>query len=632
MAQRVTRALLEEDAQCAQTALYWSLQCRIDYYMAVHLPSETQEMAKMVDAGLRECYAEVLGKDLLSPEGVTLRDGTPVTVDNGFQRDRALLKTRHGGLGYRLHEERCLFLNSLNNIAPLMVGGARPLWKELRGTLGGEKDFHPTEKERRWVTFFASESRYGAELRAEIIRMKDLYVQTCTEAGHEVPKEHGVFDAEPESFGVRVEEGGGEVHKLQRALMDTIKPLRAEGLKVRAEALHPNDARRAPYLQAGWSRTANTIYNNAPTQRKEFKLEEEFQTAALRNQAAPVRAIDSLNFCRFQTPNSANVSTRVDPFGNNLFLGSLKEEDADGVTRTRCRCNLRGRMRRSHDGFQNWVSHWLKVARIPHRGGAKGRPNTCKGMFSQECAQLEVPRKDGETDEEYEDRHEKLLNSIIADICIDLRHTELGDPTKELKALLGYQHLVDFKTLLPGQRYRADTDATTGSVVNGRQEEVSPDYEKKATKLDSHVPGDAATPFQDRLKTFGINGRVLGPTVGAWCEVSEDFDLILDLIAHALADEETSTIQVPHHQSVARQKSKLVADFGLMMHLTWARQLLDNREFVLVEGRHPSSDPNHGRDDAGYDSEEEERDLHHQDMYMNGGRNHHFGPPPTQEG
>ena len=38
VAQRVTRALLEEDAQCAQTALYWSIQCRIDYYMAVHLP------------------------------------------------------------------------------------------------------------------------------------------------------------------------------------------------------------------------------------------------------------------------------------------------------------------------------------------------------------------------------------------------------------------------------------------------------------------------------------------------------------------------------------------------------------------------------------------------------------------
>ena len=135
----------------------------------------------------------------------------------------------------------------------------------------------------------------------------------------------------------------------------------------------------------------------------------------------------------------------------------------------------------------------ITVPRIPHRGEAKGRPNTCKGMFSQECAQLEVPRKDGETDEEYEDRHEKLLNSIIADICIDLRHTELGDPTKELKALLGYQHLVDFKTLFPGQRYRADTDGTTDSVVNSRQVEVSPDYEKKAKKLGSSgrpwVPG-----------------------------------------------------------------------------------------------------------------------------------------------
>ena len=47
---------------------------------------------------------------------------------------------------------------------------------------------------------------------------------------------------------------------------------------------------------------------------------------------------------------------------------------------------------------------------------------------------------------------------------------------------------------------------------------------------------------------------------------------------------------------------------------------------------HPSSDPNHGQDDAGYDSEEEERDLHHQDVYMNGGRDRHFGPPHKQEG
>ena len=75
--------------------------------------------------------------------------------------------------------------------------------------------------------------------------------------------------------------------------------------------------------------------------------------------------------------------------------------------------------------------------------------------------------------------------------------------------------LFDIKTLLPGSRYRNDKDGTTSSVVNARQEEMSPDYEKKAAKLDSHVPGDDNTPFQDKLKTFRVNGPALGPTVGA---------------------------------------------------------------------------------------------------------------------
>ena len=67
-------------------------------------------------------------------------------------------------------------------------------------------------------------------------------------------------------------------------------------------------------------------------------------------------------------------------------------------------------------------------------------------------------------------------------------------------------------------------------MVNARQEEVSPDYKKKAGKLDSHVPGDDNTSFQDKLKTFGVNGRALGPTVGAWCETSTDFDLLVELM------------------------------------------------------------------------------------------------------
>ena len=70
---------------------------------------------------------------------------------------------------------------------------------------------------------------------------------------------------------------------------------------------------------------------------------------------------------------------------------------------------------------------------------------------------------------------------------------------------------------------------------------------------------------------------MLGPTVGSWCETSSGFDLLVELIAHVLADKETSVVRVAHHQAVARQRQKLVADFGVAMHIAWARHMLDNR-------------------------------------------------------
>ena len=53
---------------------------------------------------------------------------------------------------------------------------------------------------------------------------------------------------------------------------------------------------------------------------------------------------------------------------------------------------------------------------------------------------------------------------------------------------------------------------------------------------------------------------MLAPVVGTWCETSDDFDLLIELIAHALADKETSMLRVAHDQAVARQRQKLTAD------------------------------------------------------------------------
>ena len=77
---------------------------------------------------------------------------------------------------------------------------------------------------------------------------------------------------------------------------------------------------------------------------------------------------------------------------------------------------------------------------------------------------------------------------------------------------------------------------------------------------------------------------------------------------------------------MARQWQKLVADFGVTMHIAWARHMLDNREFVIGGSTQPSTEPVragvHGLDG----SAAEENDNYHRGAYMND-RNHASGAP-----
>ena len=177
--------------------------------------------------------------------------------------------------------------------------------------------------------------------------------------------------------------------------------------------------------------------------------------------------------------------------------------------------------------------------------------------------------------------------------------------------------------MVPGEGYRRAA-ASVAAHANWRQAEVTKGYARKAQECDAAVPGDD-TPFTDKLKSYGTEGRVLGPTVGCWCETSSDFDLLVELIAHVLADKETSVVRVAHHQAVARQRQKLVADFGVAMHIAWARHMLDNRELVVGGGTQPSTEPVRA---GGLDGSAaaEERDNFHRDAHMND-RNHASGAP-----
>lgn len=109
-------------------------------------------------------------------------------------------------------------------------------------------------------------------------------------------------------------------------------------------------------------------------------------------------------------------------------------------------------------------------------------------------------------------------------------------------------------------------------------------------------------------------------------------DVLVELIAHVLADKETSLVRVEHQQAVAGQRQKLVADFGVAMHIAWARHMLDNREFVSG-GAQPNTEPclisnTESARGGGLAAlaTAEERDNYHWDVHMND-RNHAFGAP-----
>ena len=88
----ITEALADESAQCASTAIYYSLQCRADFLLGMHLPSETRTLAAKVDDALRKAYARCFGADLLNAEGTWERQEDPT-----FHRDLMGLKASAGG-------------------------------------------------------------------------------------------------------------------------------------------------------------------------------------------------------------------------------------------------------------------------------------------------------------------------------------------------------------------------------------------------------------------------------------------------------------------------------------------------------------------------------------------------------
>jgi hypothetical protein len=44
----------------------------------------------------------------------------------------------------------------------------------------------------------------------------------------------------------------------------------------------------------------------------------------------------------------------------------------------------------NHDAFVDILSYWLAKASIPHKGGWRGRPRSCKGLFTHIAHQINL--------------------------------------------------------------------------------------------------------------------------------------------------------------------------------------------------------------------------------------------------
>ena len=447
-----------------------------------------------------------------------------------------------------------------------MVGttaAAPGLWPSLAPILGADS-FKEGHEETRWEAFFSSGSKWAQELESEIERVKALRQSALAAAGRSAnAPASAVFDTPTEGFG-------NGVKKLQRHLFDDIRGHEAKAMGRRASQLPRDDQRKLAFEQSSECRFSNVLFVGMPSRHNRF-TNNEFHVAVQSVMGAPLSLLkQAIGLPIKSTTNGP--TPKVDPFGNNL---------------KKLRAALGGGTTRNHNSFVDRLSYWLSRARVPHRGGNKGKPQSCKDLFNRintnNCQEGEERQRD--------------LQEIIPDIVIDGRFLPSSLDGVGATLLRGVRTLVDVKTKSCDLKYPAAL-GDPATVAKKRQKQVNDDYHKRAAKLDEKLGTAAGStgPFEKELNQYGQKGRVAGPVVGAFAETSPDTYAIADLVASVLAAEHCSFYSEKPSEAKALFSQQLYRSLGLTAHLGWARLLVDrHRDLVQVPaaaGQHTSGSRN----------------------------------------
>ena len=139
-----------------------------------------------------------------------------------------------------------------------------------------------------------------------------------------------------------------------------------------------------------------------------------------------------------------------------------------------------------------------------------------------------------------------------------------------------------------------------GTAVERRQERGASDYERRARDLDRQVPGHQPNeegPFTKELKSYGDNGRVLIPVVGAFAEMSSDAHAIAELCASLQADRYCAYHKSQPTAVRGMFRQRIYHTWGLRMHRGWARLLHDRLQDLVIKPKAKRHCRDHNRDE-----------------------------------
>jgi len=316
-----------------------------------------------------------------------------------------------------------------------------------------------------------------------------------------------------------------------------------DGLLKDARALTRDDQRGLAFLSTHTDEFANS-FPLALTGAEDAFSPREFQVAIARKLGVPVNLL--LPYVGSTVRSSGNShKTNVDPYG---------VASATGVSGDHTR--------RHHDLIVSEVVRLLSDAGIRAKGGHTG---SCKGIFAK-CIDARLLNEDGQ----------RLLQGIIPDILIDGRNCGSGPFSGMSNRLVGRQTLVEHKTL-----------AATSISVKARAERAKRQYQQRAQDLDATFPDST---FVREMMTYGANGAICVLVSGPFGNLSDDFSLVVDLIAQEKATAWIEKRKVHPNAALAHFRRGLVHRLGLFITRGWSQLIIDRwRDAVSSRPTQPAT-------------------------------------------